>query len=106
MKPTAKGLIEHYTHSSIPDRVIAERVAHHNRMLAEELPDDPPFLVEDAVRRMRSLPSTTRVHAWVLRRGRSITAEATLQWEELTSNRRMARVYVRVEPPLRRASAR
>jgi GNAT superfamily N-acetyltransferase len=102
MKPMAADPVEYYTQASIPDRVIAERVAHWNRMQAEELPDDPPLLVEDAVKRMRSLPSTTRVHVWVLRRGRRILAEAGLSWAELPTNRKSASVYVNVEPQLRR----
>jgi mycothiol synthase len=102
MKSMATSPVEYYTHASIPDRVIAERVAHWNRMQAEELPDDPPLLVEDAMRRRRSLPSTARSHVWVLRRGRRIMAEARLNWAELPSNRRSAGVYVGVEPQLRR----
>ena len=99
MKRTATSPIEYYTHASIPDRVIVERVAHDNRMLAEELPDDPPIIVEDAIRRMRNLPSVTRMHVWVLRHGRRIVAEANLGWAELESNRKSACVNVSVEPP-------
>jgi len=105
MKPNAAtplGPIEHYTQASLPDRIIRQRVAHHNRMLAEELPDDPPFLVEDALRRMRHRPSTARTHLWVLRQGRSIVAEASLGWADLPSNRHSAHVDVSVEPHLRR----
>jgi len=86
----------------MPDRVILERAAHANRMLAEELPDDPPLIVEDALKRMRNLPSATRMHVWVVRRGRRIVAEASLGWAELKSNRKAAGVYVGVEPHLRR----
>ena len=102
MKPPATSPIEYYTHASIPDRVILERAAHANRMLAEELPDDPPLIVEDAVRRMRNLPSVTRMHVWVARHGRRIVAEASLGWAELKSNRKSAGVNVSVEPQLRR----
>jgi mycothiol synthase len=102
MKPAATSPIEYYTHASIPDRVILERAAHANRMLAEELPDDPPLIVEDALRRMRNLPSVTRMHVWIVRRGRRIVAEASLGWAELKSNRKSAGVYVGVEPHLRR----
>lgn len=102
MKPTATSPIEYYTHASMPDRVIADRVAHDNRMLAEEVPDDPPLLVEDAIRRMRNLPSTSRQHVWVLRQGRRIVAEATLGWADLESNRKSAGIGVSVEPHLRR----
>jgi GNAT superfamily N-acetyltransferase len=102
MKRTATSPIEYYTHVSIPDRVIAERVAHENRMLAEEVPEDPPLLVDDAIRRLRNLPSTSRAHFWVFRQGRRIVAEASLGWAELDSNRKSAFVYVSVEPHLRR----
>jgi mycothiol synthase len=102
MKPAAKSSVEYYTHASIPDRAILERAAHANRMLAEELPDDPPLVVEDAVRRMRNLPSVTRMHVWVVRHGRRIVAEASLGWAELKSNRKSAGIGVSVEPHLRR----
>jgi GNAT superfamily N-acetyltransferase len=105
MKPNAKpplGAVEHYTHASLPDRVVRQRVAHHNRMLAEELPGDPPLLVEDALRRMRYRSSAARTHLWVLRHGCSIVAEANLGWAELPSNRRLAHFYVSVEPHVRR----
>jgi mycothiol synthase len=102
MKPTATSPVEYYTHASMPERVIIERVAHDNRMLAEELPDDPPYIAADAVRRMRNLPSTARMHVWILRRGGRIVAEGRLGWAELQSNRRSAGVYVSVEPHLRR----
>jgi mycothiol synthase len=102
MKRTAATPIEYHTHASMPDPAIADRVAHENRMLKEEVPDDPPLLVEDAIRRMRNLPSTARQHFWVLRHGRRITAEAFLGWAELESNRKSAFAYVSVEPHLRR----
>jgi GNAT superfamily N-acetyltransferase len=100
--PPAPAPVEYYTHTTIPDRVILERAAHVNRMLAEELPDDPPLIVEDAVRQMRNLPSVTRMHVWVVRHGRRIVAEARLVWAELKSNRKSAGLYVGVEPHLRR----
>src|SRR5262245_26883742 len=102
MKRAITSPTEYYTHASIPERVITDRVAHENRMLAEEVPEDPPLLVADAIRRMRNLPSTARAHIWVLRRGRRIVAEASLGWAELESNRKSAFVYVSVEPHLRR----
>jgi GNAT superfamily N-acetyltransferase len=71
-------------------------------MLAEEVPEDPPLLVEDAIRRLRNLPSTSRAHIWVVRHGRRIVAESTLGWAELGSNRKSAFVDVSVEPHLRR----
>lgn len=94
--------IECYTHASLSDEVILDRAAHANRMLAEELPDDPPLIPEDSVRRMRNLPSTMRMHVWVLRHGGRIAAQAHLGWAELESNRESAFVNLTVEPELRR----
>jgi GNAT superfamily N-acetyltransferase len=71
-------------------------------MLAEELPDDPPLLVEDALRRQRCLPVPQRMHVWIVRQGRRIVAEASLYWAERESNRRSAYAFVSVEPHLRR----
>jgi GNAT superfamily N-acetyltransferase len=102
MKQTAASPIEYYTHAAIPDRVILEQVAHSNRMLAEELPDDPPLIPEDALRRMRCLPSASRIHMWILRHGRRIVAKANLGWAELATNRRSAWVYISVERHWRR----
>lgn len=94
--------IAFYTHATITDDVIIARVAHFNRMLAEELPDDPPFLAEDTVKRLRNLPPTARSHYWVLTHDGRIAAEAYLGWAELDSNRAAAGISVSVEPELRR----
>jgi GNAT superfamily N-acetyltransferase len=102
MKAATTSFIEYYTHTSLPDRVIADWVAHDNRILAEEVPEDPPVLVEDVIRRMRSIPSTDRRHFWLLRHGRRIVAVAILGWAELESNRKSAFVRVGVDRHLRR----
>ena len=94
--------IEYYTPSSIDDAVLIERTAHSNRMLAEELPDDPPLIPEDSIKRMRNLPSTLRVHLWLLRYQNRIAGQAYLDWEELETNRHLAFVDVTLEPELRR----
>jgi len=94
--------IEYYTPTTMSDEVIRQRVAHYNRMLAEELPDDPPYIGEDWVRRMRNLPSTSRLHVWALHDDGGIAAQAVLSWAELASNRHSAGVHVSVEPGLRR----
>jgi mycothiol synthase len=94
--------IEYYTPASISDDILLERAAHANRMLAERLPDDPPLIPEDAVKRMRALPSITRLHVWVLRHDGRIVAQAYIGWQELESNRQSAGVEATVEPHLRR----
>ena len=96
------GSIDYYTHASISDAVVRARMDHVNRIQAEELPDDPPLIVEDAVVRMRNLPSTTVMHIWVLWLGGQIAAQCRLDWVELESNLEAAGIDVTVEPDLRR----
>lgn len=94
--------IAYYTQATITDDVIGARIGHVNRMLAEELPQDPPFIAEDAVKRMRHLPPVARMHVWVLRRDGRIVAQAHLGWAELETNLQSASVSLSVEPELRR----
>lgn len=93
--------IEHYTPLSIDDAVLVERTAHSNRLLLEELPDDPPLIPEDSIKRMRSLPPNLRVHFWLLWYQNRIAGQAYLDWEELESNKHLAFVDVTLEPELR-----
>ena len=97
-----KRSIDYYSHTSIGEAAIRARMDHVNRLQAEELPDDPPLLVEDAVVRMRNLPSTTVMHFWVLWHDDRIVAQCRLDWAELESNRAAAGVDITVEAPLRR----
>ena len=94
---------QHFTHRTITDKVIVATTAHDNRMLAEELPDDPPLLAEDALQRHRSRPSISRHHAWVYWHHGRIAARAGLAWMEVATNRQVANVYVSVESALRRS---
>lgn len=94
--------IEHFTHSGLTDDVVLCRVAHFNRILAEELPDDPPLVAEDALVRMRNLPSMARLHCWVMRQSGKVVAQASLNWAELPSNRHQAGLHITVELGLRR----
>ena len=96
------GSIDYYTHKSISDAVIRARMDHLNRMHAEELPDDPPLIIEDAVVRMRNLPSTSVMHFWVLRQDHRIVAQCRLDWATLDTNREAAGIDITVEPALRR----
>jgi len=93
--------IEHYARDTLTDEVIRARTAHANRMLAEELPDDPPLIIEDAVKRMRNLPSPSRIQTWIVRDRDAVIADATLGWAELPTNRELARVGVSVDPAYR-----
>lgn len=95
--------IEYYAMPDIPDDVILDRAAHASRMLAEELPDDPPLVPENSLKRLRSLPSTWRVHAWVVRCAGRIAADAYLGWTEGESNQEAAYIDITVEPELRGA---
>jgi GNAT superfamily N-acetyltransferase len=90
------------THETISDDLIRARAAHANRMLAEELPEDPPLIIEDSVKRMRTLPPIVRLHMWLLWHEDRIAAEACLNWAELDSNRQSSHVSISVEPDLRR----
>lgn len=94
--------IEHVTHATMSDAAIRARMDHVNRMHKEELPEDPPFIVEDAVARMRALPSTWVAHFWLVREGAVVVAQARLDWQELESNREAAGIDITVEPHLRR----
>jgi mycothiol synthase len=94
--------VEYFSNSTFNDAVVLERMQHFNRMLAEELPDDPPLVAEDAIRRMYNLPSISRMHVWVVRHAGRVAAQATLNWAELPSNRRQAGLHITVEPELRR----
>ena len=94
--------IEYYTQATLTDDAICARTAHFNRMLAEELPSDPPYLVEDALKRMRNLPSTSRNQVWNLRYRGRIAAQASLGWAELDTNKRACWTDITVERGLRR----
>jgi GNAT superfamily N-acetyltransferase len=94
--------IAYYTRDTITDEVIMARIDHLNRLLAEELPDDPPLFPEDGVKRARNLPSIAHMHVWCLSHDGVIEAEASLGWAELDSNRQSASIHVSVEPGLRR----
>jgi GNAT superfamily N-acetyltransferase len=94
--------IEYMTHATITDAAIRARLGHVNRMHAEELPEDPPFIVEDAIARMHALPSTWIAHFWLVRDGARVVAQARLDWQELDSNRAAAGIDVTVEPHVRR----
>jgi mycothiol synthase len=95
-------IIEHMTSATMTDAAIRARMGHVNRMHAEELPEDPPFIVEDAVARMRAAPSTWFAHFWLVRDGDQVVAQARLDWQNLDSNREAAGVDVTVEPHARR----
>lgn len=94
--------IAYFTRDTITDEIIIARAAHSNRMLAEELPDDPPLILEAAVKRMRNLPPLARMHVWTMSQGDRIVAQAYLGWVELDTNRLCASTHVSVEPELRR----
>ena len=96
------GSIDYYTSKTISEADVRARVEHLNRIHAEEYPDDPPHIVEDAVIQMQNLPSTTVLHYWVQRQRNGITAQCRLDWTELESNRNLAFVGITVEPGLRR----
>lgn len=89
--------IAYYTPAAMSDEVILARAAHANRMHLEEFPEDPPLIVEDALKRLRNLPSTSRVHLWLLHHGGAVVAEAYLGWAELPTNRQVADIGVSVE---------
>lgn len=94
--------IAHHTPASMSDEVILARAAHDNRMLAEELPDDPPLIPADAVKRMRNLPSTARMQVWLVEHEGAIVGEGYLGWAELPSNRQAAHIGISVEREHRR----
>lgn len=100
--PTMSITITHYSRDTITDDVILARAAHAGRMHAEEMPEDPPLIVADALQRVRNLPTFVRLHTWIVREDGHIVADATLNWAELDSNREAANVDVSVEPHLRR----
>lgn len=95
--------LEHFTPATISDAVVRERLAHANLMLAEEHPSDPPLLAEDAIARMRNLPSTARLEIWIARKRGRIVADATLGWQELETNRELAWIDVSLLPEARGA---
>lgn len=94
--------IEHVTHATLCESIIRARTEHINLIRAEQLPDDPPLIVENVIAQMRALPSTAVMHFWVVRQGPRVVAQARLDWQELDSNRDAAGVDVTVEPELRR----
>src|SRR5215471_17036058 len=92
---------EYCSHKTITDEQVLARAAHFNRLLKEELPDDPPYIVEDSLKRMRALPSIARSHFWLVRDRAHVVAQAWLGWAALESNRRLAGLNISVEPEWR-----
>lgn len=93
--------IEHFTQRNLTAKAVVAGVSHFNRMHREELPDDPPHLPEEALARLAARPPQQRLHVWLVWRGAGVAARASLSWLELETNRRLAHVYVSVEPALR-----
>ncbi|HRD77450.1 MAG TPA: GNAT family N-acetyltransferase [Hyphomicrobiaceae bacterium] len=86
-----------FTRDTMPDAAVLRSAAHANRMLAEQLPDDPPYDAADELRRWHAMPSQARSQVWIAEANGNVVAEANLNWEELESNRALAHVYVSVE---------
>ena len=93
--------IVHYTPASMSDEVILARAAHGARIHAEELPEDPPLIIEDSLKRIRNLPSTSRMHVWLVHHEGAVVAEGYLGWAELPTNRHAAHIGISVEQELR-----
>ena len=92
---------ESYVLREAPDPILLERAEHAARMHAEELPDDPPLVPENAVKRVRNLPDNWRTHIWLVRSEGRIAAEAYLGWVEEDANLNSAYIDVTVERELR-----
>lgn len=95
-------IIRHCTPETITDAAIVDRYHHLNRLLKEELPDDPPLVLETQMKSMRCRPPKSRQSMWLAYDSDRIVASASCGWMELDTNRHVAGVDVNVEAGYRR----
>lgn len=75
-----------------------------NRLQAEELPDDPPVPLEEAVQRWQHIPAFVEVFHWAIWQPESntIIAVASAELLQLDTNQHMMECHIAVLPEFRR----